>query len=134
MSISKSSRRRTPYCPDKTAKLCDLAGRERFLINSDMKIMRRALVLILSIQLSTPIWAVGEDAFQFFQEEAKVVTASRREQPICEAPVAIDVITAEEIKASGATNLWDVMRFRPGMDVLDGRTYVDNRALVSVRG
>src|SRR5258706_8806284 len=99
-----------------------------------MNIMRKAVFLILSIQISWPSWAADSDAFQFFQEEAKVITASRTEQPIEEAPVAVEVITPEEIKTSGVTNLWDLMRFRPGMDVLDGRTRVDNRALVSVRG
>lgn len=78
--------------------------------------------------------AESVDAFEFFQEEAKVVTASRREQPVSEAPVAVDVITAEDIKASGATHLWDLLRFRVGMDVLDGRSVDGSRAVVAIRG
>jgi iron complex outermembrane receptor protein len=101
--------------------------------------MRKSLLLALNMvlisQLTQSATAESEDAFEFFQEEAKVVTASRREQPISEAPVAIDVITAEEIKASGAVNLPDLLRFRTGMDVIDGHpTNSANRAVVSVRG
>jgi len=80
--------------------------------------------------------AMGEtiDAFRFFQEEAKVVTASRREQSINEAPVAVDVISQEDIQASGVTNIWDLMRYVPGVDVVDGHTPHGNRALVTLRG
>ena len=90
---------------------------------------------LLGIIHSVPAFADAGDPFQFFQEEAKVTTASRREQPISEVPMAVDVITPEEIKASGATNIWDLLRFRVGMDVLDARSSIDpNRAAVSVRG
>lgn len=75
-----------------------------------------------------------DDPFQLFEEEAKTTTASRRLQPTRESPVAVDVITAEEIEASGAVHLWDLLRFRVGMDVLDARSGVGGRAIVSVRG
>src|SRR5579864_2295344 len=82
-----------------------------------------------------PAWAADADPFEFFQEEAKVVTAARREQPVDEVPAAVDVITAEEIKASGAVNLWDLLRYRPGMNVIDGHTTTSaNRGIVSIRG
>ena len=47
----------------------------------------------------TPSWAAQPDAFEFFQEEARVVTASRRPQAIREIPMAVDVITSEDIRA-----------------------------------
>src|SRR5882762_8736618 len=98
-------------------------------------LFRFGLAAGLLLEQGTLSWAAGEDAFEFFQEEAKVTTASRREQPISEAPVAIDVITADEIKASGAVNLWDLLRYRPGMNVIDGHPASSaNRAIVSVRG
>ena len=78
--------------------------------------------------------AATNDTLEFFKEEAQVVTASRYAQPISESPVAITVITSEEIEASGAVNLWDLMRFAPGMDVSDSRSSDGNRADVSVRG
>lgn len=81
------------------------------------------------------MFAAQENPFSLFEEEAKVITASRRPQSIQESPVAVDVVTAEEIRVSGAVNLWDLLRFRMGMDVLDARSSVDaNRAIVSVRG
>jgi outer membrane receptor protein involved in Fe transport len=48
----------------------------------------------------------------FFEQEAQPVTAFPRLQPVREAPVAVEVITEKEIRASGATTLWDLMRFR----------------------
>jgi iron complex outermembrane receptor protein len=79
--------------------------------------------------------AASDDAFQFYEEEAKVTTALRRPQLIQDAPVAVEVITQEEIRASGVTNIWDLLRFRPGMNVEDGhQTILGNRAIVSIRG
>lgn len=79
--------------------------------------------------------AADDESLRFFEEEAQVsVTASRRPQPVQEAPVAIDVITQEEIRASSATNIWDLLRFRVGMDVVEGRSADGNRAIASVRG
>jgi len=93
------------------------------------------LTMGILIQSAGVSWAADSDAFEFFKEEAKVVTASRREQSISEIPMAVDVVTPQEIRASGATTLWDLLRFRVGMDVLEGRSNADpNRAAVSVRG
>ncbi|MFA6030246.1 MAG: TonB-dependent receptor [Elusimicrobiota bacterium] len=78
--------------------------------------------------------ATLEEDMLFFSEEAKVVTASRREQPLQTVPMAADVITSEEIEASGATSLWDLMRFRAGMDVLNGRSVDAQRGIVAIRG
>jgi len=75
-----------------------------------------------------------DDAFDFFREEAKIYTASRRPEPAWRAPVAVDIITAEEIKAYGYSNIADILRFRAGMDVNDGRSSDGNRAVVSARG
>lgn len=77
----------------------------------------------------------SDDTFQFYEEEAKVSTALRRPQPIQDAPIAVEVITEEEIQSSGVTNIWDLFRFRPGMNVEDGhQTILGNRAIVSIRG
>jgi len=78
--------------------------------------------------------AASDETLQFFEEEAQVITASRRKQSAREAPMSVEVITADEIRASGALNLWDLMRFRAGMDVLENRTVEGNRAVVTVRG
>ena len=49
----------------------------------------------------------------------EVISASKRMQKISEAPNAISVITAEEIKRSGAVDLPDLFRMVPGVDVVN---------------
>ena len=101
----------------------------------------RQIIALLTALTSTACFGVSEQEFdQLFElslEEltnVQVTTASRRAQRFEESPVTIDVITAEEIKASGAVEIWDLMRFRVGMDVLDARAGDGNRGIVSVRG
>jgi iron complex outermembrane receptor protein len=48
-----------------------------------------------------------------------VVTPSRREQRITTVPYAIGVITAEDIRLSGARSIPDALRLVPGVDVAD---------------
>jgi iron complex outermembrane receptor protein len=45
-----------------------------------------------------------------------VVTPTRRPQPLTRAPSNITVITAEDIRLSGATNIPDILRNVPGLD------------------
>ncbi|WP_225408952.1 TonB-dependent receptor domain-containing protein [Stigmatella hybrida] len=51
--------------------------------------------------------------------EERVVTASRRAQSALEAPNATTVITAEDIRLSGATSLVELLRRVPGADVME---------------
>lgn len=53
-----------------------------------------------------------------FQDIPVVITAARKEQPITEAPTTITVITAEDIRYSGAVSIPDVLRMVPGVDVM----------------
>lgn len=76
----------------------------------------------------------ASDIVSFLEQEYKVYTASRKLELAKNSPVAVDVITAEDIKASGAATLADLLRFKVGMDVIDGRSADGNRAEVSVRG
>ena len=48
-----------------------------------------------------------------------VVTAARREQKITTVPYAISVITAEDIRLSGARSVADALRLAPGVDVAE---------------
>ncbi|MCM2304026.1 MAG: TonB-dependent receptor [Elusimicrobia bacterium] len=89
--------------------------------------------LLLSALSASPARA-AEDVFEFFREEAKVYTASRRPESAWRAPVAVDVVTAEEIRAYGYSSLADVLRFRAGLDVYDARSADGSRAIVSARG
>ncbi|HEV2425793.1 MAG TPA: TonB-dependent receptor [Terriglobia bacterium] len=47
----------------------------------------------------------------------KVTSVSRKEQKLSRAAAAIYVVTADEIRRSGATNIPDVLRMVPGLDV-----------------
>ena len=46
-----------------------------------------------------------------------VVTATRTATPRGDAPVAVELITREDIAASGAENLADLLEGQPGLDV-----------------
>jgi iron complex outermembrane receptor protein len=60
-----------------------------------------------------------------------VVTATRRAQRVTSVPYAMSVITAEDIRRSGARSIPDALRLVPGVDVAD-LTY--GNAAVSPRG
>lgn len=70
------------------------------------------------------------DDLRFLQEET-VSIAVLHEQPISEAPSNVYVITDEDIRHSGATDLPTVLRRVPGMEVIQMTTADFN---VSVRG
>lgn len=55
--------------------------------------------------------------FSFIEEET-VSTAIRREQPISQAPSNVYVITAEDIRQSGAPDVPTVLRRIPGLEVM----------------
>lgn len=64
-----------------------------------------------------------EDPFAFFRSEAAVVTASRRPQPLLRAPASVHVLTAADIKGSGAQTVYDALRLLPGVDVMATRAF-----------
>jgi len=55
---------------------------------------------------------------EFFTAGDWVETAAKRAQPIEQSPAAVSVITSDEIRCSGATNLAELLRRVPGMDVM----------------
>jgi iron complex outermembrane receptor protein len=61
----------------------------------------------------------------------KVISVSRTDQSISRAAAAIFVITQEDIRRSGATNIPDLLRMVPGLDVaqINGNTWA-----ISARG
>ena len=61
-----------------------------------------------------PSWAAEPDAFQFFEEEAKVVTASKTPQSISEATSAMTVITADDLARWGTRTLYEALKRVPG--------------------
>lgn len=81
-----------------------------------------------------------------FKEEETVSIASRYEQPISQAPSNVYVITDEDIRHSGATDLPTVLRRIPGLEVMQvtgadfnvsmrgNNQLVSNKLLVMVDG
>ncbi len=61
--------------------------------------------------------AEGEDSEPEF-EETVVVTASRAEQNLLEAPASVSVIDASDIEKSGAGNFGELLRQVPGVNVV----------------
>ncbi len=69
-----------------------------------------------SLGPASPEAASDEDGAVPYEE--RVVTASRRAQSALEAPNATTVITAEDIRLSGATSMVELLRRVPGADVM----------------
>ncbi|HUU03037.1 MAG TPA: TonB-dependent receptor [Myxococcota bacterium] len=58
------------------------------------------------------------DEFAFLEDANVVELASRHRQEIGMSPSAVTVLTRVDIEASGATNIPDLLRLVPGMDVV----------------
>jgi outer membrane receptor protein involved in Fe transport len=90
-------------------------------------ILRLITVGFLLALVAQPAWAQGgaqpapaqqnppADTPTF--EEQVVVSASRVEQELVNAPAAVSLVTAETIKSSPATNIGDLLRAVPGLNV-----------------
>lgn len=71
-----------------------------------------------------------------FEPIETIITASKREQRIQDSPATISIITEEEIKESGAMTIPDVLRFVPGIDVMQitsSHWEVNSRGLNQIR-
>jgi outer membrane receptor for ferrienterochelin and colicins len=77
-----------------------------------------------------PARAEGNEALQFFEEEAIVVTASKRSEGINEAPGVVTVITKDEIKAYGAVNLADVLDRAPSIQMMSSHLWVEAKPVI----
>lgn len=82
-------------------------------------------------ELSTKSDQIQIPELQLLKEEESVSIASRFEQPISQAPSNVYVITDEDIRHSGATDIPTVLRRIPGMEVMQVTGAEIN---VSVRG
>jgi iron complex outermembrane receptor protein len=95
------------------------------------KLTRLGASLLL---LSGIAFAEQQDLTQLSLEDlmnTKVTSVSKKEQSLSRAASAIFVITADAIRRSGATNIPDLLRMVPGVDVaqIDASTWA-----ISVRG
>ncbi len=75
------------------------------------------------------LFASGE--LLLFEKMPTVISAARHSQPINQLAVPVSIITAQDIHYSGHTNIPEILRQVPGMDVL--RTDRNNYA-VGIRG
>lgn len=69
-------------------------------------------------KVSAPADHSMPDELQLLKEEETVSIASRYEQPISQAPSNVYVITDEDIRHSGATDLPTILRRVPGIEVM----------------
>jgi outer membrane receptor for ferrienterochelin and colicin len=93
----------------------------------DRRLAPAALALALA---ASPRPAAGGD-LDFFEEESRVVTASRAPVGASRAPATVYVVTGDEIRLSGARTLWEALRSVPGVDVV---TTGAGQGEVSIRG
>ena len=94
-------------------------------------------VTILAVLTASSSWAQSpkdNDLSQVSLEDlmnVHVTSVSKKEQKLSKAGAAIFVITQDDIRRSGATNIPDLLRLAPGVDV----ARVDaNRWAISIRG
>src|SRR5438067_10648832 len=105
-SLRRRAGRGTPRsCPPLTAKLLRMRS---------LAILTAILTLPLLAQQQTPK-QIGEVTL-FGEEQPKVEAATKTEIPISKAPSAVTVITAKQIRESGARTVPDLLRFVAGVN------------------
>ncbi len=86
------------------------------------KTMKKCILMLVVSFWIIPLSVISQEAELteevFFQPIETVITAGRTEQSIERSPATITVISSEEIEASGALTLPDLLRFVPGIDVM----------------
>lgn len=100
-----------------------------------MKKRKRTIVSCCLIALAschTVAFAANSEAEEAARSRNVVVTATRTEQDIKDTPMAVTVITAEEIALKGATTLRQVLENMPGIQISANSTHA--RSTVGIRG
>lgn len=98
-----------------------------------MRVARFSGGTVLTLMLGAAPSAGNEtdSVFDFFAQEAQVMTASLQPTRLSDAPATVYVVTAEDIAASGGNSLWDALRGVPGVDVMTTRAW---HGEVGIRG
>ncbi|MEM6605046.1 MAG: TonB-dependent receptor [Pseudomonadota bacterium] len=93
----------------------------------------RRLPFIFAL-LSSAVWCAEDELFDLSLDElldVEVVSASKRPESVFDAPAAVFVITAEDIRRSGVTSIPEALRLAPGIEAAQ----IDsNKWAISVRG
>jgi len=103
-------------------------------------VMKRCICILGAVSLLVlgagfNLWAqesvqvTNEDLL--FMEIPLVISSSKREQPLTEAASSVKVVTSDDIKNSGATNLADVLRSVAGIDVREAHA---GQHVIGIRG
>lgn len=98
---------------------------------------KRHLSILFGLGLAVPVVhaePAGLDALALSLEELMsvvVTSASKKSQTLAETAAAVYVITAEDIRRSGASNIPEVLRLAPGVQV---SSIGGNKWAVSIRG
>ena len=106
-----------------------------FLRSPGRNIPRRLVALLLAAMASLPAGFADDRNFGDLSLEElmneTVTSVSKREQKRSDAAAAVTVLSNDDIRRSGATNLPDALRLVPGMDVASVNS---SQTSVSVRG
>lgn len=95
------------------------------------------LIILFGLSLAVPVVhaeKTGLDALDLSLEELMsvvVTSASKKSQTLAETAAAVYVISAEDIRRSGASNIPEVLRLAPGVQV---SAIGNNKWAVSIRG
>lgn len=71
-----------------------------------------------------------EEVFQFYQEEAQVITASKKAEKISNAPGIISVVTRKEIDQYGAINLIDILNRVPSLQEISSHLWIQGKSVL----
>jgi iron complex outermembrane recepter protein len=99
-----------------------LPGRAPLRVGRRKHLRGRALGLPLALLLGMPAWGqepsgnLGDKSLEDLMN-IEVNSVSKKEQKLSRTASAIFVITQEDIRRSGATNIPDLLRMVPGLDV-----------------
>ena len=110
-----------------------LASRKRKILRCACLAFVSATLLVIPAYAQAPQQQQKDLTDQSLEDlmNIQVTSVSKKEQKLSRTAAAIFVITAEDIRRSGATNIPDLLRMVPGMDVgeINGSTWA-----VSARG
>ena len=93
--------------------------------------VRAIALLLIAAAIPAQAQTVDHTAFEQMFGEPVTTSATGKPQRASEVPVEMEIITADDIRRSGATNIPDVLRFVAGLDV---RQYGMEDAAVGIRG
>jgi len=106
------------------------AGKVRAHLHQGCFVLALAALLSIPVSAQNPPASLASESLEDLMN-IKVTSVSKQEQKVSGAAAAIFVITAEDIRRSGATNIPDLLRMVPGVDVAQINA---NTWAVSVRG